>query len=159
MRKNLLLTMVMLGAVSTALTAAPGRGRGHEDRPDGPPGRGRGRAEERRPPAPPPPPPAREVRREIHHEFRPGDRELIARYYQDPKHGPRRLPPGLAARMERGRPLPPGWRKRFRPFPVVLERQLPPVPAGCARGLVDGYAITYSRRTGLVIDVFAAFGQ
>jgi hypothetical protein len=149
MRRNLLLTMVMLSAVSAAtLAAGPGQGRGHEDRSDGGAGRGRGRAEERTPPAPPP------LR-----EFRPADRELIARYFQDPKHGPKRLPPGLAAKVNRGDRLPPGGQKRFRPFPVELARQLPPVPAGCARGIVDGYAVVYNRQTRVVLDIFIAFGR
>jgi hypothetical protein len=154
MRELLLFTVVTLSAISMAnLQASPyQRGRGQDkgqgqDRGNSENGRGRnqdqGRVEKGRGrPAP--------VR-----EFRQTDREMIARYY----HGPRNLPPGLAKKVNRGDRLPPGWQKRFQPFPVVLERQLPPVPAGCARGIVDGYAVVYNRRTHVVLDIFLAFGR
>ena len=145
MRRLLLFIALTLSAISMAgLQASPyQRGRGQEKaappgQRKGDPGADKGRGR---------PAPAR--------EFLPADRQLIARYYS----GPKRLPPGLAKKVARGDRLPPGWQKKFRPFPVVLERQLPPPPPGCARGFIDGYAVVYDRRTHVVFDVFLAFGR
>ena len=84
--------------------------------------------------------------------FRPADREVIIHYY---RRSPRDLPPGLAKKLMRTGTLPPGWEKRLRPFPVVVERQLPPVCAYCCRGVIDNYAVVYDRRTRIILDVFA----
>src|SRR5437879_11254805 len=51
---------------------------------------------------------------------------------------PRSLPPGLEKKLYRTGHLPPGWEKKVQPFPVVVDRRLPPVCAGCARGYIDG---------------------
>ena len=37
----------------------------------------------------------------------------------------RNLPPGLQKKVARGGQLPPGWQKKFEPFPVEVERRLP----------------------------------
>jgi hypothetical protein len=49
--------------------------------------------------------------------------------------------------------LPPGWEKRFRPFPPAVTQRLPPAPAYCDRGYVDGYAVVYDRRTRVIVDL------
>ncbi len=87
--------------------------------------------------------------------FRSGDREIIVNYYG----GPKGLPPGLARKLERTGTLPPGWEKRFRPMPVVVERQLPPICATCRRGIIDGCAVVYDRRTRVILDVLALAGD
>jgi len=66
----------------------------------------------------------------------------------------RRLPPGLAKNLQRGKPLPPGWVKKITPFPVVLDRQLPPLPAGYRRVVVDRWAFVIAESTNTVMDVF-----
>jgi hypothetical protein len=68
------------------------------------------------------------------------------------------LPPGLAKKYYRSGQLPPGWERRIEPIPVVVERQLVPVPAGYRRGIIDGFAVLYSLHTGVIIDVTALFG-
>ena len=83
--------------------------------------------------------------------FRPADRHVILDYYS----GPRRLPPGLERKMVRTGSLPPGWQKRFRPLPVVVVRQLPPVCATCGYGMLDGCAVVYDRRARVILDVLA----
>lgn len=65
----------------------------------------------------------------------------------------RRLPPGLAKNLQRGKPLPPGWAKKISPFPVVLDRRLPPLPAGYRRVVVDRWAFVIAEATNTVMDV------
>jgi hypothetical protein len=78
----------------------------------------------------------------------------IREYYHE-----RELPPGLAKKYYRTGRLPPGWAKRIQPFPQVVERRLPPVAPGYARGYVDGFAVVYQPRTGVVVDFHAVFGN
>jgi hypothetical protein len=86
--------------------------------------------------------------------FRDDHLRVIRGYYHE-----RKLPPGLAKKYYRTGKLPPGWERRIQPFPYQVERSLPPVPAGCARGYVDGYAVVYQPRTQVVIDFHAVFGN
>jgi hypothetical protein len=88
--------------------------------------------------------------------FEPRETRVITQYY-----APRRseLPPGLQKKLYRSGRLPPGWERRMQPLPVVVERQLSPVPAGYSRGYMDGYAVVYSPRTQVVIDIVAVFGR
>lgn len=88
--------------------------------------------------------------------FEPRDVRVISEYY-----GPRyhNLPPGLQKKLYRTGRLPPGWEKRMEPLPVVVERQLVPVPSGYRRGFIDGYAVVYNQRTQVIFDVTAVFGH
>jgi hypothetical protein len=96
--------------------------------------------------------------------FSERDQVLIRRYFNGRG---RNLPPGLAKRngnlppgMEKqlraNGTLPPGLQKRAEPLPVELERQLPRLPRGYSRVLVEGRAMTLdiNRR---IIDVFVVF--
>lgn len=84
--------------------------------------------------------------------FRDEHLAVIHDYYR-----PRALPPGLEKKFYRTGQLPPGWEKKIQPFPEVVERRLPPVCAGCARGYMDGYAVIYQPRTRVIIDIHAIF--
>lgn len=86
--------------------------------------------------------------------FREEHLRIIRDYYHT-----RELPPGLAKKYYRTGQLPSGWDRRVQSFPYEVERSLPPVPAGYARGYVDGYAVVYQPRTHLVIDFHAVFGN
>lgn len=86
--------------------------------------------------------------------FREEHLRVIREYYHE-----RQLPPGLAKKYYRTGQLPRGWERRIQPFPYQVERSLPPVPAGCTRGYVDGYAVVYQPRTRMVIDFRAVFGN
>ena len=79
---------------------------------------------------------------------------ILYDYYQ-----PRQLPPGLQKKLYRTGHLPPGWEKKMRPFPVVVERRMPPLCYGCERGYLDGYAVVYEPRSRLIIDVHAVLGR
>jgi hypothetical protein len=81
--------------------------------------------------------------------FRDDDTAYLRQYYG----GPVDLPPGLRKKYYRTGKLPPGWEKRFRPFPPDVIRRLPPPPAYCDRGYIDGYAVVYDRRTRVIVDV------
>lgn len=94
-------------------------------------------------------------RREDGCYFRPQDARVIQEYY-GPRYRP--LPPGLAKKYYRTGHLPPGWERRIEPVPVMVERQLPPVPPEYRRGFIDGNVVVYSPRTGVMIDVVAVFG-
>lgn len=86
--------------------------------------------------------------------FRDSDYGLMRQYYS----GPTNLPPGLRKKYYRTGTLPPGWQKRFQPMPPVLVQQLPPVPAYCERGYVDGYAVVYDKRTRVILDAVDMIG-
>lgn len=95
------------------------------------------------------------------HEFGPHDREVVTQYYASrnsnlppglAKRGGN-LPPGLEKQLERNGTLPPGLQKRLQPCPVELERQLPPVEPGYARGIIGAHIVIYNRSTNLVVDI------
>ena len=88
--------------------------------------------------------------------FQPRDARIVSGYYA-PRY--RELPPGLRKKLYRNGHLPPGWERTIQPLPVVVERQLAPVPNGYSRGYIDGYAVVYSPRTQIVIDFVAVFGR
>ncbi len=69
------------------------------------------------------------------------------------------LPPGLAKHLRRNGQLPPGLQKRIEPFPVEVERRLPPLRRGLRRGLIGGRALIYGERTFAIIDVSVVFGR
>jgi len=51
------------------------------------------------------------------------------------------LPPGLEKQMRRNGTLPPGLQDRAQPFPLELSRQLPRLPSGYSRVIVEGRAL------------------
>jgi hypothetical protein len=65
------------------------------------------------------------------------------------------LPPGLEKQLRRKGHLPPGLAKKLVPFPMALERRLPPLKAGLVRGVIEGRAIIYNPKTSVILDVFA----
>jgi len=67
------------------------------------------------------------------------------------------LPPGLQKQLARNGHLPPGLDKKIYPFPVELERRLPPLRPGLIRGVIGGNAIIMDKRTSVILDVFAVF--
>ena len=69
----------------------------------------------------------------------------------------RNLPPGLRKKLARTGQLPPGWQKRFEPFPVAIERQLVTLPGGYRRGVVDGHAVIFDDRSHVIVDVAVLF--
>jgi hypothetical protein len=91
---------------------------------------------------------------QVHVVFSKGDTQVIREYYA-PRHH-RSLPPGLQKKYARTGKLPPGWQKKMRPIPVVVERRLPPLPPGYHRGVFDGHAVIY-RPGGTIIDATVIF--
>lgn len=88
--------------------------------------------------------------------FRQDDVRVIREYYE-PVYRP--LPPGIAKKYYRTGHLPPGWEKKMQPLPVVVERELVPLPPGYRRGYIDGTVVVYSPQTRVMIDVVALFGR
>ena len=80
--------------------------------------------------------------------FRPADTALIGRHCRIES-----LPPGLQKKLYRTGRLPPGWEKKFAPFPMVVEQQLPPVCGSCRRGLIGNFAVVFDTRTSIILDV------
>lgn len=89
------------------------------------------------------------------------DREIIRDYYHG---GYSNLPPGLAKRggnlppglqkhLERDGTLPPGLQKRVQPFPVDLERRLPPLPGPYSRVTLGVDILILDRRTQRIMDI------
>jgi hypothetical protein len=79
----------------------------------------------------------------------------VIRGYYAPRY--RHLPKGLQKKYQRTGQLPPGWQKKMEPMPIALERDLPPLPAGYRRGVIDGHAVIYSSRSGTIVDVAVLF--
>jgi hypothetical protein len=79
----------------------------------------------------------------------------IIRHHYAPEY--RNLPPGLQKKVARGGQLPPGWRKKFKPFPVAVERRLPGLPPAHRRGVIDGHAVIYNTRSNVIVDVAVLF--
>jgi hypothetical protein len=82
--------------------------------------------------------------------FTPGRVQVIREYYGP---GNRTLPPGLQKKLYRTGQLPPGWQRKIRSFPVVVERRLGPLPSYYRRGVIDNYAVVYDPRRNVIIDV------
>ena len=95
--------------------------------------------------------------------FAQGDRDIIRHHFSanqgnlPPGLAKRNgnLPPGLEKQLQRNGHLPPGLEKKLSPFPVELERRLPPLREGLIRGVIGGRAVIMDRRTSLILDVFA----
>lgn len=89
--------------------------------------------------------------------FSLGDRQMIWDYYgANPALIPpavQALPPGLAKRVQRGEPLPPGWQKKIAALPGPLDARLPPLPNGYRRVVVDRWAFVIANATNAVMDV------
>ncbi len=88
--------------------------------------------------------------------FEDRDVRVINDYYGRER---RPLPPGLQKKLYRTGRLPPGWERKMQPLPVVVERQLIPLPPDYRRGFIDGQVVVYSPRTQVVVDVSAVFGR
>ena len=86
--------------------------------------------------------------------FTSADVTIIRNHYA-PRY--RSLPPGLQKKIARGGQLPPGWQKRFEPFPPSVENRLAPLPHEYRRGVIDGHAVIYNTRSRIVIDVAVLF--
>jgi len=91
---------------------------------------------------------------DVHVAFGSAD-VVILRDHYTPRY--RNLPPGLQKKVARGGELPPGWKKKFEPFPVAIERRLPALPAGYRRGVIDAHGVIYNTRTNVIVDVAVLF--
>jgi hypothetical protein len=91
---------------------------------------------------------------EIHVVFSRREADLIREHYA-PRY--RNLPPGLQKKLSRTGQLPPGWQKKLEPFPPVVERHLLVLPAGYARGVLDGHAVIYNQKTQRIVDLRILF--
>ena len=99
----------------------------------------------------------------------PIDLRPIFGYYANPSRGlppglakrGGNLPPGLEKQLVRNGTLPPGLEKRLEPLPVELERQLPPLAAGCGcrRGVVGTNVLLIRTRDHFVLDVLHISGR
>jgi hypothetical protein len=67
----------------------------------------------------------------------------------------RNLPPGLRKKYARTGQLPPGWEKKMEPLPVAIERDLPRLPDGYRRGVIDAHVVIH--KGGTIVDVAALF--
>ena len=95
-----------------------------------------------------------DTRAAVHVVFTSGDVRIIREHYA-PRY--RNLPPGLRKKVARGGALPPGWQKKYEPFPDTLERRLGRLSPEYRRGVFDGQAVIYDRRSNVVIDVAVLF--
>ena len=97
---------------------------------------------------------AEHVSGSLHITFGTHEAQIIRDYYA-PRY--RNLPRGLQKKLARTGQLPPGWQKKFEPFPPAIERQLVTLPAGYRRGVLDGQAVIFDDRTHVIFDVTLLF--
>ncbi|MGH6628327.1 MAG: hypothetical protein ACREB3_01190, partial [Burkholderiales bacterium] len=64
------------------------------------------------------------------------------------------LPPGLERQLQRNGTLPPGLQKKVEPFPAELTQQLPRLPSGYSRVIVEGRALILDRNN-KIFDIVA----
>jgi hypothetical protein len=64
------------------------------------------------------------------------------------------LPPGLERQLQRNGTLPPGLQKKVEPFPAELTQQLPRLPSGYSRVIVEGRALILDRNN-KIFDIMA----
>ncbi len=91
---------------------------------------------------------------DVHVVFSTGDVRVLRQHYA-PQY--RNFPPGLQKKLYRTGQLPRGWQKKLAPLPLVLERQLVVLPSDYRRGVIDGNAVIYAPRTGVIIDATVLF--
>ena len=143
MIKQLVGTLGVAVLCVTVAESAPAQGQGR--------GRGRGQSSQ----------PAASATATVVIQFGTRDRDLIAAYFAQPTSG---LPPGLAKRhdglppglekqLQRNGTLPPGLQKKLQRFPVTLDRQLTPLPAGYLRGVIGSHIVIYNSGTNVIVDV------
>ena len=92
------------------------------------------------------------------------DREVIHAYCSQPNAGlppglakrGGKLPPGLEKHLRRNGQLPPGLQKKVQPFPVELDRRLPPLPPNYVRVFLSGRGLIVDSRFNIldVIEIF-----
>jgi hypothetical protein len=80
--------------------------------------------------------------------FSDHDRGLIRDYYRDHYH---RLPPGVAKRIQRDRPIPPGLEWRY--LPDDLVRRLHRLPDGYNYVIIDNDVAILNLHTRIVVDL------
>ena len=78
------------------------------------------------------------------------ERHQIVQYYQTRAVAPKRLPPGIAKNLARGKPLPPGIAKKF--LPQDLDATLPARP-GYERIVVGSDVLLIDAATLVVTDI------
>jgi Ni/Co efflux regulator RcnB len=93
-------------------------------------------------------------RRDFH--FRPEHERALRSHYSGPKQIPQKY---RHHEFSRDRHLPPGWQSRIRPVPVAAYRELPPIPANCSVGYLDGYAVVYDKRSQVIVDALRLIGD
>jgi hypothetical protein len=64
------------------------------------------------------------------------------------------LPPGLERQLQRNGTLPPGLQKKVEAFPAELTQQLPRLPSGYSRVIVEGRALILDRNN-KIFDIMA----
>lgn len=69
------------------------------------------------------------------------------------------LPPGLQKKLSGGKPLPPGWQNKLRPFPSDIDGRLNPACGHCERGVIDGYGVIYDKKTAIILDIVQLAGD
>lgn len=84
--------------------------------------------------------------REYH--FRSADKAKLQKSYPDRSH----VDWNHREHFVRGGHLPADWHDRIRPVPEAVIRELPPIPAGCEVGYLDGWAVVYDPTTGEIIE-------
>jgi len=83
--------------------------------------------------------------------FSSGERQLITAYFTTHSYAPEALPPGIAKKLARGKPLPPGIAKRSLPQALVAEL---PAREGFEISIF-GDRIVLLEASGLVVDILA----
>ena len=99
------------------------------------------------------PPQEREHQSARQYHFRQEDAAKLREHYKDLAHVDKNHRDQYRERYVAGGHLPDDWKKHLRPVPAAVLHELPPIPAGCAIGYIDGYCVVYVPGTLEVVDV------
>jgi Ni/Co efflux regulator RcnB len=91
----------------------------------------------------------REARGNEEYHFRQEDAPKLRQHYKNIE----KVDVAHRGEFRAGGNLPNDWRKRMRPVPVAVVRELPPPPPGYVFGYIDGYCVVYNPTTLLIADV------
>jgi hypothetical protein len=99
------------------------------------------------------PPQEREHQAGKEYHFRQEDSAKLREHYKDLAHVDKAHREQYRTGYVAGGHLPDDWKKHLRPVPASVIHEMPPIPAGCAIGYIDGYCVVYVPGTLEIVDV------
>jgi hypothetical protein len=91
------------------------------------------------------------------YHFTPEASSKLREHYQTNVRSHDRIDTAHRAGFVVGGHLPNGWRGRVHAVPSAILAEIGPIPAGCAVGFLDGYAVVYDPVTGEIVETLDVY--